>query len=328
MKVDIRVPVGRPLPELAEFVRRCEDAGFHGVGIHDHHHTGRDVYLALALAATQTRSLRLYPATSNSVTRHPLVLACLAQSLSEIAPGRILLTLAPGLLSVEAAGERRASRDRLREVITAVRTLLAGGSAKLGDRQTRLRNVPPAPPEVLLLASGPRLLELAGEVADGALMLVGLDPAAVDQAREHLHAGAVRAGREPGNLHEVFIVPAAVGDPGWATEWPRRYFRAGHPWLTYPSASNIHWLRAAGIDLPEHPRPEDVSGPLARRICDAFGLFGPPAHCAERLLRAREEAGLDHAFLFPVHTAETGYELPEPEVEAFGAIIGPRLACT
>ena len=51
LRVNLRVPVGRPLPELAAFVARCEDAGFDGVGIHDHPSSGRDVYLALALAA-------------------------------------------------------------------------------------------------------------------------------------------------------------------------------------------------------------------------------------------------------------------------------------
>ena len=81
IKVDIRVPVGAAIPELVEFARRCETAGFHGVGIHDHHHSGRDAYVALALAASQTERLLLYPATSNTVTRHPLVLAALTNSL-------------------------------------------------------------------------------------------------------------------------------------------------------------------------------------------------------------------------------------------------------
>ena len=87
VRVNLRVPVGRPLPELAAFVARCEDAGFDGVGIHDHPSSGRDVYLALALAAQATRRLRLFPATSSPVVRHPLVLASLAHSLDEIAPG-------------------------------------------------------------------------------------------------------------------------------------------------------------------------------------------------------------------------------------------------
>ena len=39
IEVDIRVPVGLPIPEVTDFVRRCEEAGLNGVGVHDHHHT-------------------------------------------------------------------------------------------------------------------------------------------------------------------------------------------------------------------------------------------------------------------------------------------------
>ena len=74
MQVDIRVPVGTAIPGVVDFITRCEDAGFDGVGVHDHPHRGRDVYMTLALAAVRTRRLRLYPATSSPVVRHPLLL--------------------------------------------------------------------------------------------------------------------------------------------------------------------------------------------------------------------------------------------------------------
>src|SRR5258708_37303247 len=92
VRVALRVPVGRPLPELAAFVARCEAAGFDGVGIHDHPSSGRDAYLALALAAQATQRLQLFPATSSPLVRHPLLLAALANSLEESAPARICLT--------------------------------------------------------------------------------------------------------------------------------------------------------------------------------------------------------------------------------------------
>lgn len=323
VKVDIRVPVGRRIPEVVEFVRWCEEAGFHGVGIHDHHHSGRDVYVALALAASRTSELKLYPATSNTVTRHPLVLAALANSLEEAAPGRTFLSLAPGFLSVESAGRRGASLEKLREDVVAIRRLLAGEAVLSGETSMRLRNHPDGPLPVLLTASGPRLLELAGEVADGALMLVGLHPDSVAAAREHLRIGAHRAGRDPATLREIFIVPVAVGEAEVVREWPRRWFRPGQPWLEYPSRSNLRWLREAGIRLPD--RPEDIPDDLAERICDAFGLFGGAEHCAERLIRAHEEAGIGHVFLFPAHSFQTGYEMPRAEVEAYGRVIGPRL---
>jgi 5,10-methylenetetrahydromethanopterin reductase len=72
------------------FIKCVEDAGFHGVGVNDHRHQGRDVYAVLALAAAATSRLTLFPATSNPVTRHPLVLASSVNSLAEIARGRII----------------------------------------------------------------------------------------------------------------------------------------------------------------------------------------------------------------------------------------------
>src|SRR5215813_8956903 len=105
MRLDIRVPVGRPIPAVVDFIARCEEAGFDGVGVHDHPHSGRDAYLVLALAAERTRRLHLYPATSSPVVRHPVLLASLAHSLDELAPGRTCLTVAPGFLSARSVGQ-------------------------------------------------------------------------------------------------------------------------------------------------------------------------------------------------------------------------------
>ena len=59
IEVDVRVPVGLPIPEVADFVWRCEEAGLSGVGIHNHHHSGRDAYMTLAYAASRTDQIRL-----------------------------------------------------------------------------------------------------------------------------------------------------------------------------------------------------------------------------------------------------------------------------
>jgi 5,10-methylenetetrahydromethanopterin reductase len=320
------VPVGAPLPAVADLIRRCEDAGFAGAGVHDHPHSGRDAYVALALAAGRTRRIWLYPATSSPNARHPLLLASLASSLDEVAPGRVRLTVAPGFLAVRHMGRPRATVAVLREAVLAVRRLLAGEPVGFDGTETRLRNLRPAPPPVYLLAAGPRMVELAGEVADGALVLVGLDPRAVARARQHLAEGARRAGRDPAAVPVIFIVPVALDDDAAAArQWPRRWCAPGHPWLTYPSRSNLYWLRAAGLALPDEPVPEAISDDLAGRIADAFGLFGPPEHCRDRLLRARAEAGIDHVFLFPAHTVAGGYDMPDREVEAFGRVVLPAL---
>jgi 5,10-methylenetetrahydromethanopterin reductase len=110
-----------------------------------------------------------------------------------------------------------------------------------------------------------------------------------------------------------------------ASRWPRRWFAPGQSFLAYPSVANLHWLRQAGIDLADDHDPAAIPDAVAAQACDAFGLFGPPEHCLERLHRARAEAGVEHVYLFPAHTLEGGGDMPEAEVSAFARVIGPGL---
>ena len=326
MKVDIRVPVGLPIRETADFIAGCEDAGFSGVGVHDHQHSGRDVFLTLALAAERTSRLTLYPATSNPVTRHSMVLASLAHSLEEIAPGRARLTVAPGYLAVGNIGRPRATVAAMRQAVLTIRRLLRGERVDFNGVETRLRNVSDPPTPVFMTAAGPRMVELAGEVADGALLLVGLHPRAVDAARRRLETGAARAERTLDGFQTIFITPTTVSDDGPAARrFPQQWFRSDQPYLKYPSASNLVWLREAGFDLPDDFTPENITDAQAAEICDAFGLFGTPEECLARLRRARDESGIDHVFIFPTHTQEGGYDMPRLEVNAFRDTIIPGL---
>jgi 5,10-methylenetetrahydromethanopterin reductase len=327
IRISLRVPLGRPLPELASFIARCENAGLDGVGVHDHPSSGRDTYLALALAARATQRIQLFPATSSPLVRHPLVLAALANSLNEIAPGRAYLTIGPGFISTRSIGKPRAGIAFMRQAIRDLRCLLAGEEVAFGETRTCLRNrgTPPAP--VYLLAAGPRMIELAGEAADGAFLMVGLHPAAVRAALTHLYAGAARAGRSLDGFPVVFIVTIGLGaDADAGIRWARSWFAPAQPFLAYPSTANLHWLREAGFTLDAAHDPAAIPEDQARAIADAFGLFGPAERCADRLLQARAEAGIDSVFLFPAHDLTTGYSVPEPELQAFERVIRPRLA--
>jgi 5,10-methylenetetrahydromethanopterin reductase len=326
MRVDLRVPVGLPVPDTVEFIRRCEDAGFHGVGVHDHPHAGREVYVTLALAASRTSHLVLYSATSNPVIRHPMVMAALANSLGELAPGRVAVSLAPGYLAVRSVGRGRASVEDVRQAVLAIRGLLAGESVSMGAGEARMRNAVSPPTPVYVLAAGPRMVELAGEVGDGALVMAGVHPRAVAAARERLAAGAARAGRDLDAFPVIWVVPLGLADDlETARRWPRVELAGGLSWITYPSSSNLHWLRQAGLEIPDKPRARDISEELAARICDAFGLFGTAEQCLEQLQGMREQAGIEHVWLTANHTTDQSYEMPTRELEAFGKVVLPRL---
>jgi alkanesulfonate monooxygenase SsuD/methylene tetrahydromethanopterin reductase-like flavin-dependent oxidoreductase (luciferase family) len=170
------------------------------------------------------------------------------------------------------------------------------------------------------------MVELAGEVADGAFLFVGLDSKSIACARQHLEVGALKAGRSLAQFKTVFISTISVEEgQGEAVRWVRSWFAPNQPWLCYPSASNLYWLRAAGIDLGPNLNPELISQEHAERIADAFGLFGSAERCLDRLRRAQEESDVDHVFLFPAHTLERGYELPAHVVDAFARVIGTGL---
>jgi 5,10-methylenetetrahydromethanopterin reductase len=282
--------------------------------------------VALALAARETHRLQLFPATSSPLVRHPLVLASLAQSLEEIAPGRTYLTVAPGFISTRSVGKPRATVAVMRDAIRDLRRLLAGEAVEFGPTSTRLTNRSATPTPVYLLAAGPRMIELAGEVADGVFLMVGLHSAAVRAALRHLEEGAKRAGRSLAEFPVVFVVTLGLGsDAEVGTRWVRSWFAPSQPFLAYPSVSNLHWLREARFELEDAHDPAAIPEDQAGQIAEAFGLFGPPERCADRLLQAREEAGVERVFLFPAHDLNRGYDMPEAEVLAFERVIRPRL---
>jgi 5,10-methylenetetrahydromethanopterin reductase len=148
----------------------------------------------------------------------------------------------------------------------------------------------------------------------------------VRAALRHLEDGAKRADRSLAGFPVVFVTTLGLGaDADVGTRWVRSWFAPGQPFLNYPSASNLFWLEKAGFALAEAHDPTAIDADRAREIADAFGLFGPPERCAERLLRAREEAGVEQVFLFPAHDLAGGYDMPEAEVQAFADVIRPRL---
>src|SRR5262249_20415854 len=141
--------------------------------------------------------------------------------------------------------------------------------------------------------------------------MVGMHPASVRAARHHLEVGARRAGRSLTGFPITFVVTLGLGGDDAGRRWIRSWFQPGQPFLAYPSASNLRWLAEAGHVLAPDHDPAAISDGDACRIADAFGLFGSPERCSDRLLRAQQEAGIDDVFLFPAHDLAGGYAIPE-----------------
>src|SRR5262249_59189102 len=110
--------------------------------------------------------------------------------------------------------------QQMREAVQIIRLTATGERVNFDGKFYRLKNFrlaipPPDPaPRIYLAALGPRMCELAGEVADGVL-LNWLPPSAVPVSMRHVEAGARRAGRGAGGLDGGGCGRAGVADrPG------------------------------------------------------------------------------------------------------------------
>src|SRR5499433_1439869 len=210
VRISLRIPGTAPMPQLMTLIQEVEAAGFDGAGILDSQLLCRDTFATMALAATQTSRLTLFPAVTNPFTRHASVLASAIQTVEEMAPGRVRFVIGTGYTSASTIGRKPATLAEMRACIAAVKTLLAGQSVDWDGTPGRLgytsgRRIP-----VLMAASGPKAIEVAGEVADGALLLVGANRGIVARAQELLERGARRAGLKVEDLEVIWAVRTAA----------------------------------------------------------------------------------------------------------------------
>jgi 5,10-methylenetetrahydromethanopterin reductase len=263
VEVDIGAPSSASANDQVAFAVRAENLGFSGVGIADHREFGCDVFVTLTLIVTQTARITVYPAVTNPVTRHPFVLAGLANSLAGIAPGRTKLAIATGDVSVVQADLRPAKLAQLREATDGIRRLLHGAPASFdGGPEHALTSPTASPPPVIVAASGPRTLRMAGEVADEALVTAGLDPAVV---------GTVAAAIGQGIPVTHYTMVSIDDDRDLAIERTRSWL---HLWLRH-GMYNIA-LRELGIEVPPLETADDIPTPLLHELASRLFIAGTP----------------------------------------------------
>ena len=279
LEMHIGGPASAPLARQVAFIRRAEELGFAGVGIADHVEYGHDVYVTLALAAAQTSRIELYPAITNPVTRHPFVLASLANSLAELAPGRVKLVIGPGDTGVIQAGLKPATLDELRGAVEAIRGLLRGEAVSFGTGEERrlIEPVEPAPP-VAVAASGPRALELAAEVGDEAMLTVGVDPRIIQAVEVHLASGAAKAGRSIRDLPITYYTIVSIDPDAEAAR--ERVYPILRQWLG--QGMFRVGLGALGMQSPTPSRSSELPKDTLKEMCGLLSIAGTPAQVRER----------------------------------------------
>jgi 5,10-methylenetetrahydromethanopterin reductase len=340
VQLSLRIPGTAPIRDIARLVQDVEAAGFAGAGLLDSQLLCRDVFVTMAAAVMQTSRVTVFPAVTNPFTRHVSVLASAIQSVEELAPGRIKCIIGTGYTSASTIGRKAAMLAHMRACILSLKELLAGGTVDFHGTPGRLQYAAGRGIPVLMAASGPRAIELAGEVADGALLLVGYTPGIVAAALEYLERGARRGGRRLEDLEIIWAV--RTGSAASTAEAQRQARPIAVHWGILRWGA--HWLKDAGLQLPELDIPEAVwriypdlahaanweeaiaatsfvPDEVIAQLCDALGLIGTSEHCAQRIMQMAD-VGVTKLYLMGLQT----FEGPQQEVSAFRDRVFPMLA--
>jgi len=310
VKFDVGILASQPLPVLVRQVQLAESLGFDTAWIADTHLVCRELWVTLAACAAGTSRIRLGPGIAVPHTRHISVTASAIATLHELAEGRVVIGIGTGGSAAETMGlsvGKVARIATLESMAQALRRLLGRESIRLDNgTDARLAWLERAPAIPLYLAgSGPRMLDAAGRLGDGAIMYAGVAPWLVEAALGCVKAGARSAGRAPEELDVAIWAPTSIApDRALARDHVRGRVASAlrHAFPVAWSAEDqavIDQVRAA-YDSYQHASAASKHRLLVTdRFVDLMALAGRPEEVREQVLAIMGVGGVGRIILLP-----------------------------
>jgi 5,10-methylenetetrahydromethanopterin reductase len=306
MKIGLALFPDRPARKLAELAAAAEDAGFAELWWPDHYNS-RELATVLTLSAVSTSRIRIGTAVTSVLLRHPAVLASMFATLAELSDGRIVAGLGPGGWEVGAdlnvttpspLGVTKEAASILRQLLEG-QQVDASGNRFFPVHRAALRFKSPGEPVPIYLAGrGPRMLELAGEVADG-VITHGLAPSYLDLVRERRTEGALRSGRSPDSCEIVIWTDVAVGkrEEAMAALRPRSLQMVGGSYdAGMIPAYGLVPSEVMAVRSAVRAHDSTAASLITDQMVQAFNLGGPLDWIGARLLEIGE-LGVDSVIL-------------------------------
>ena len=320
---------GRTVRENIELATLAERAGWRGFWVAEA--TGADAVATAAAVAARLESNRVGTAILPMQTRDPLLLAMAATSIGQIAPGGFVLglgTSTPLIIEDWHATPWGASPLQLtRECVDLVRRFLAGervttDAGRWQYRRAQLAARPSGTTPVYLAALNDRMLELAGEIADG-VILNFVTLADVAHAKRRVAAGAARVGRDLAGFELMVFFRATVTDD--YEEVRERYQRELFTYVMAPVYQRMFAREGHGDACQEIQalwRAGERQHALERippALIRERTLIGTATQIRDRL-HAYADAGVDSTITFPVAVPDRDYLADTARIiEALGA---------
>ncbi|HKW70213.1 MAG TPA: LLM class flavin-dependent oxidoreductase [Candidatus Dormibacteraeota bacterium] len=276
--VSVGISLRQSFDSWASFVSGLEAEGVRRVWVIDSQLAMKDVYAGLVVAALHTTRIGLGTGVTNAVTRHPTVTANAIAAVGEISHGRAILGLGAGDSALYGIGLKPQKVAEVEEAVAFFRS--------------RVGAIP-----IYLAVSQQRMCELAGRIADGAIVM---GPAQADMVRRQVE-WITSGGRRDG-FEIAFIAPTST-DIDDVRSWASTQARLLSHHKELPASLSkfvVEIARSArSYDYAEHlSTTAEHSTVVSDELVRALAVVGSPNECAARL-RQLKSTGIDR-FIFPL----------------------------
>lgn len=240
-----------PIREGIEIVKYAEQRGFEAVWQAESRLV-REATVPMAAFLTSTERIKAGSGVVNNWTRNPALLASTFATLDDLAPGRVILGIGAWWdpLAAKVGVDRSRPLKAMRETCEAVRALLADETVTYDGEFVHLDGVEldyvhqerkPKDVPIYIGATGMKMMELTGEIADGAVLNYLVSPAYNATAMEHLQIGAEKAGRSIDDIDRPQLVVCSLDeDRGRALDNARLL-------VTQYLGQQPHIMKASGV---------------------------------------------------------------------------------
>ena len=283
-----------------EFAKYAEEKGFDAVWQAESRLV-RESTVPMAAFASVTETIKVGSGVADVWSRNPARLAATFSTLDDLAPGRVILGLGAWWDPLAAAVgiDRSKPLGVMREVVTAVRALLNNETVTMHGNYVHLDGVEldyvyqerrPKDVPIYIGATGMKMMELTGEIADGVVLNYLVSPDYNAQAMEHLQIGCERGGKRFEDLDRPQLVVCSVHeDRETALDMARMMvtqYLGQQPHIMKASGVPQSLLDAVGEVLTwpaTHEQVEAASKLVPDEIVQMLTASGTPAEARSRV---------------------------------------------
>jgi 5,10-methylenetetrahydromethanopterin reductase len=304
------------LESLRTAARICEEGGLASFWVADQRWM-RDVYVSLTDIAAHTDRLLLGTRVTDPYIRHPALTAVAVATLDEASQGRAILGIGAGGSGFSQLGlSRTKPAVAVRESIDLIRRLWRGEEFEyhgeiINWNRGALEFACRADIPIVIAARGPFLLELAGEMADGAIVASGVSAGGVAWAKELVAKGERKAGRTVGHTELLHMTYISIDEQPAVARQTVKKALVGTVVGSHPK---YDFLKANGLEIPPDlfdyldsgsRTPGRIIDLIPDSFVDKLAIAGTVDECATQL-QGLLDVGIEQPLLAPIPLRDGG----------------------